>query len=61
MMVASLDLSSAFYIVNVDLQIKRLRNIGLPNDVARLIEVWLKLYIYMLELMEKTLSYLISC
>ena len=38
---ASLDLSSAFDVVNVPLLIKRLRILGLPNDVTRLIEVWL--------------------
>jgi hypothetical protein len=40
-MVSSLDLSSAFDIVNIDLLIKRLRIIGLPPDVIELIEVWL--------------------
>ncbi len=38
---ASLDLSSAFDLVNVELLIKRLRIIGLPNDVVRLIRTWL--------------------
>ena len=39
---ASIDLSAAFDIVNVDLLIKRLRKIGLPDDVVDLIKVWLK-------------------
>ena len=39
---ASIDLSAAFDIVNVDLLIKRLRIIGLPKDVVDLIKVWLK-------------------
>ena len=38
---ASLDLSSAFDVVNTALLIKRLRIIGLPNDVITLIEIWL--------------------
>ena len=41
-LMASLDLSAAFDIVNVDLLIKRLRIIGIPSDVTKLIENWLK-------------------
>jgi hypothetical protein len=41
-MVASLDLSSAFDVVNINLLVKRLRIICLPNDVIELITVWLK-------------------
>ena len=37
----SLDLSSAFDLVNVELLIKRLRIIGLPDDVVELIKAWL--------------------
>ena len=40
-LLASLDLSSAFDIVNVDLLIKRLRILGLPKDVIDLINIWL--------------------
>ena len=40
-LLASLDLSSAFDIVNVDLLIKRLHILGLPKDVIELIGVWL--------------------
>ena len=39
---ASIDLSAAFDVVNVGLLIKRLRILGLPNDVITLIEMWLK-------------------
>ena len=39
---ASLDLSAAFDIVNVALLIKRLQIMGLPPDVVRLIEIWLR-------------------
>jgi hypothetical protein len=41
-MTASLDLSSAFDLVNTNLLIKRLRIIGLPSDIISLIETWLK-------------------
>ena len=41
-LLASLDLSAAFDIVNVPLLVKQLRVAGLPNDVVELIEVWLK-------------------
>ena len=40
-MVASLDLSSAFDVVNINLLLKRLKLIGLPDDVVGLVEVWL--------------------
>ena len=39
---ASLDLSSAFDVVNVELLLKRLTVIGLPNDMLTLISNWLK-------------------
>ena len=39
---ASIDLSSAFDIVDVQLLLKRLRITGLPVDVVNLIEIWLK-------------------
>ena len=38
---ASLDLSAAFDLVNVELLIKRLRIMGMPNDLIRLIREWL--------------------
>jgi hypothetical protein len=40
--VASLDLSSAFDVVNVNLLLKRLKIMGLPSDVTELISVWLR-------------------
>ena len=40
--VASIDLSAAFDLVNVNLLLKRLLIIGLPYDVVSLIAVWLK-------------------
>ena len=41
-LLASLDLSSAFDLVDVNLLIKRLKKIGLPSDIVELISVWLK-------------------
>ena len=38
---ASLDLSSAFDLVNVKVLLIRLRRIGLPADVVNLVEIWL--------------------
>lgn len=38
----SLDLSSAFDVVNQDLLIKRMKILGLPPDVCSLVEEWLK-------------------
>ena len=40
-LMASLDLSAAFDLVNVRLLIRRLRILGLPMDLVKLIEVWL--------------------
>ena len=40
-LMASLDLSSAFDVVNVELLMKRLRIIGLPDDMIELISNWL--------------------
>ena len=39
---ASLDLSSAFDLVNVSLLLKRLKIIGLPEDIIKLIKAWLE-------------------
>ena len=41
-LMASVDLSAAFDVVNIDLLIDRLRIIGLPRDVVGLIRCWLK-------------------
>ena len=40
-LMASIDLSAAFDLVNIKLLMKRLTIIGLPKDVVRLIELWL--------------------
>ena len=40
--VASLDMSSAFDLVNINLLVKRLFKIGLPSDVVNLISAWLR-------------------
>jgi hypothetical protein len=40
-LMASLDLSSAFDLINVKLLTKRLRIIGLPNDLVNLVSEWL--------------------
>ena len=40
-LMSSLDLSSAFDVVNVELLIKRLQIIGLPNDLVELVSEWL--------------------
>ncbi len=40
--VASLDLSAAFDVVNVDLLLKRISKMGMPKDSAEILEGWLK-------------------
>jgi hypothetical protein len=40
--VASLDLSAAFDVVNVDLLLVRLKKMGLPTEIINLLESWLK-------------------
>jgi hypothetical protein len=39
---SSLDLSAAFDLVELDLRLKRLKEMGLPEDVISLLEVWLR-------------------
>ena len=46
---ASLDLSADFDVVNIDLLIKRLRTIGLSNDLLSLIEIWMRNRLFCLE------------
>ena len=41
-LMASVDLSAAFDVVNIDLLMKRLRILGLPDDVLSLVELWLR-------------------
>ena len=38
---ASLDLSMAFDMVNTNLLVERLKVMGMPNDVIKLIKEWL--------------------
>ena len=45
-LMASLDLSSAFDVVNVKLLLKRLRLLGLPDDIISLVGNWLSLRFY---------------
>jgi hypothetical protein len=40
-LMASLDLSAAFDLVNVEFPLKRPRLIGLPNDLVNLVKEWL--------------------
>ena len=40
-LMSSIDLSAAFDVVNIKLLLKRLKIIGLPNDIIELIKVWL--------------------
>ena len=40
-LMASLDLSAAFDVVNIELLIKRLDSVGIPSDVVSLIGTWL--------------------
>ena len=47
---SSIDLSAAFDVVNVELLIKRLRIIGMPNDVIELITIWLEQRYYYVSL-----------
>ena len=50
-LMASLDLSAAFDLVNLRLLIKRLRIIGLQMDLVKLIEIWLTyIKIYVVEM-----------
>ena len=39
---SSLDLSAAFDLVNLDLLMKRLKIMGMPDDLLQLLEVWLR-------------------
>ena len=46
---ASVDLSSAFDVVNIKLLLKRLRIVGLPADLVALIEIWLSNIMFYVE------------
>ena len=52
-MTASIDLSSPFDQVNVNLIIKRLAIMGLPEDVIELIRIWLKERLFILHQCER--------
>jgi hypothetical protein len=41
-LVSSLDLSSAFDVVNIDLLVKKLKIVRLPKNLFELISVWLR-------------------
>ncbi len=41
-LMASLDLSSAFDVVNIGLLLKRMQIIGIPRDIIELVEIWLR-------------------
>ena len=47
---SSIDLSAAFDVVNVKLLLKRLKIIGLPNDIIDLIEIWLSNRLFYVDL-----------
>jgi len=40
--VASLDLSAAFYVINVNELLRRLEHMGIPQDIADLLSTWLQ-------------------
>ena len=46
----SLDLSAAFDMVNIDLLLKRMSIMGLPDDLIGLISIWLKERTYFVSL-----------
>jgi hypothetical protein len=52
-LLANLDLSSAFDVVNVNLLLKRMRIVGLPKDVIGLVAVWLKGRMYYVSVNDK--------
>ncbi len=41
-LMASLDLSSAFNVVKIELLLKRLKIIALPADIHKLLRIWLR-------------------
>ena len=49
-LMASIDLSAAFDAVNIDLLIKRLEIIGLPDDIVGLIKLWLENRLFYVEI-----------
>ena len=51
---ASIDLSAAFDVVNIDLLVKRLQILGIPKDVINLIKIWLKNRLFYVDINGKT-------
>ena len=51
---ASLDLSAAFDVVNIDLLLKRLVTVGLPDDIAGLMEIWLRNRMFYVQVADHT-------
>ena len=51
---ASIDLSAAFDVVNIDLLVKRLKILGIPADVINLIKIWLKNRLFYVDINGKT-------
>ena len=45
-LMANIDLSAAFDIVNVKLLLRRMRIVGLPEDVVELVDIWLSTRYY---------------
>jgi hypothetical protein len=59
-LLASLDLSSAFDVVDVRLLIKRMRIMGLPDDLIILVETWLKKRFFYVEVDNVTSQLLVT-
>ena len=53
-LMASIDLSAAFDVVNIDLLVKRLKILGIPADVINLIKIWLKNRLFYVDINGKT-------
>ena len=53
-LMASIDLSSAFDIVNIDMLMVKLELVSLPGDVIALIEVWLRNWFFYVDLADHT-------
>ena len=53
-MMASLDLSAAFDVVNIDLLLKRLVKVGLPDDIVGLMEIWLRNRLFYVQVADHT-------
>ena len=59
-LLASLDLSSGFDVVDVRLLIKRMRIMGLPDDLIILVETWLKKRFFYVEVDNVTSQLLVT-